>query len=111
MKISGAGVLYSSALVGRAMLKCKSPSFTDDLRLPQRVEDLVIEELVIEALAVAVLPRLSRLGVGGFGSEQLDPVANFMRDERGTIARRKQALPTGHGHARSLDTAQRVAMT
>ena len=49
-----------------------APSFDNDLRLSQRVEQLAVEqivaELAIKRFTVAVLPRTDRRDVQGFGA-------------------------------------------
>lgn len=73
-----------------------SPLFDQDLRLAQAVEDFTVEQLVsetcVEALAVAILPRRSRLDVGRLGADGCDPVADSLGDELGSVARREEAL-------------------
>ena len=53
------------------------PVFDHDLGLLQCVEDFTIEQLVtqlaVEALAIAILPRTTRLDVSGPGSDRGDP--------------------------------------
>src|SRR5438067_7223456 len=53
-----------------------TPAFDDDLRFPQRVEDLAIEQLVaqpgIETLDEPILPRTARRDVGGLCSDGAD---------------------------------------
>src|SRR5438874_1137756 len=55
-----------------------TPAFDDDLRFPQRVEDLAIEQLVaqpgIKTLDEPVLPRTARRDVGGLCSDGADPL-------------------------------------
>src|SRR3954471_24263770 len=54
-----------------------APIFDLDLSLPQRNEDLEVEQLVtelaVEALHVPVLPRAALLDVGGLGPDGRDP--------------------------------------
>jgi hypothetical protein len=66
-----------------------SPAFDDDPGFSERVEDLAIEKLItnagIEALDVAILPRATRLDVGGLCAHGGDPVLNRLRNELGAI--------------------------
>ena len=67
-----------------------APSFDDDLRFLQRVEDFAIKELVaelrVEALAITVLPRAAGHDVGGLGTDSSDPSAQGLGDELGAGA-------------------------
>src|SRR4030081_949792 len=62
-----------------------TPAFNDDLRLPQRVEDLAIEQLVaqpgIKTLDEPVLPRTARRDVGGLCSDGADPLLHRLGNE------------------------------
>src|SRR5437762_9614385 len=62
-----------------------TPAFDDDLRFPQRVEDLAIEQLVtqpgIKTLAEPVLPRTARRDVGGLCSDGADPLLHRLGNE------------------------------
>ena len=66
-----------------------APALDDDLRLPERVEDLAIEQLVaktgIEALDEAVLPRTAGRDVGGPCANSCNPVLNGLGDELGSV--------------------------
>jgi hypothetical protein len=61
------------------------PDFDHDLGLLQCVEDLAVQQLVaqlsVEAFAIAILPRTSRLDVGGLGSDSSDPFPKCNGDE------------------------------
>lgn len=61
-----------------------APAFNDDPGFTQRIEDLTVEQFIaeagIEALAVTVLPRRSRLDVNGLCTGSSDPVADVLRD-------------------------------
>lgn len=61
-----------------------APLLDQDLRLPDREEDLAVEHLVAEAgverLAMAVLPGRSRLDERRFGPHGGDPAAHFLGD-------------------------------
>src|SRR6478735_7834826 len=65
------------------------PDFDHDLRLLQCVEDLAVQQLVaqlsVEAFAIAIFPRASRLDVGGLGSDSGDPFSESKGDELGAI--------------------------
>ncbi len=65
------------------------PCFDHYLRLPQRVEDLAVEELItelaVEAFAVAVLPRAPRFDVGGLRTDGGDPVSKRPGNELGAV--------------------------
>ena len=71
------------------------PAFDDDLRLPQRVEDLAVEEFVpeagVERLDIAVLSGAAWGDVGGLGTDGLDPVLHGLRNELRTIVRTNMA--------------------
>ena len=62
-----------------------SPSFDDDLRLSQRVEDFPVQQLGskprVEALDIAVLPGASRLDEGRLRADRLDPGPDVLGDE------------------------------
>lgn len=62
-----------------------TPAFDDDLRFPQRVEDLAIEQLVaqpgIKTLNEPVLPRTARRDVGGLCSDGADPLLHRLGNE------------------------------
>jgi len=62
-----------------------TPAFDDDLRFPQRVEDLAIEQLVaqarVETFDKAVLPRTARRDVGGLCSDGADPLLHRLGNE------------------------------
>src|SRR3982074_2293544 len=62
-----------------------TPAFNDDLRLPQRVEDLAIEQLVaqpgIKTLDEPVLPRTARRDVGGLCADGADPLLHRLGNE------------------------------
>src|SRR5437762_2828393 len=62
-----------------------TPAFDDDLRFPQRVEDLAIEQLVaqpgIKTLDEPVLPRTARRDVGGLCSDGTDPLLHRLGNE------------------------------
>src|SRR3981081_3099160 len=62
-----------------------TPAFDDDLRFPQRVEDLAIEQLVaqpgIKTLDEPVLPRTARRDVGGLCSDGADPLLHRLGNE------------------------------
>src|SRR3979411_96734 len=62
-----------------------TPAFNDDLSLPQRVEDLAIEQLVaqpgIKTLDEPVLPRTARRDVGGLCSDGADPLLHRLGNE------------------------------
>ena len=66
-----------------------SPAFDDDLSLPQRVEDLPVQQLVaepgIEALNIAILPRTAWFDEGGLRADSPDPGSDVFRNELGTI--------------------------
>jgi len=65
------------------------PVFDYDLRLFQCVEDFAVEQLVaqlsIEAFAIAILPRASRLDVGSVGSDGCNPFSESNGDELRTV--------------------------
>ena len=67
------------------------PAFDDDASLSERVEDLTIEQFVteagIEALDVSILPRASRLDVGGLCTDSCDPVLNRLRNKLRAVVR------------------------
>ena len=67
------------------------PALDDDLGLPQRVEDLAVEQFVpqsgVEALDVAVLPRTARRDVGGLGTDRADPLLQRLGDELRPVVR------------------------
>jgi hypothetical protein len=75
--------------VGSLGVVVLSPSFDDDLRLSQRVEDLPVQQLVpeprVEALSISVLPGASRLDEGCLRPHRLDPGANVLGDELGAV--------------------------
>jgi hypothetical protein len=62
-----------------------APALDDDPCLGEGVEDLAVEqlftELGVEALAVAVIPRASRLDVGAPRADGGDPVRTRLRHE------------------------------
>src|SRR3989440_12881346 len=62
-----------------------TPAFDDDLRFPQRVEDLAIEQLVtqpgIKTLDEPVLPWTARRDVGGVCSDGTDPLLHRLGNE------------------------------
>lgn len=66
-----------------------SPTFNNDLRLPQGVKDFSIEqfvpELAIEALVVAVLPGTAWLDEEGLHPKPLQPVPDRKGSELRTI--------------------------
>ena len=61
------------------------PCFDNDLGLGEAVEDLSVQQLVtqlrVEALAIAVLPRASRLDEGGLCSDGGNPLPYSLGDE------------------------------
>jgi len=65
------------------------PALDDDLRLPQRVEDFPVEQLVaqasVEALDEAVLPWAASFNVGGPCTDGSDPVLHGFGDELGSV--------------------------
>ena len=70
-------------------VEVSSPALDDDLRFPQGVEDLAVEELVpktrIEGLDIPVLPRRARSDVGGLGADRRDPLLHRFGHELGAI--------------------------
>jgi len=64
-------------------LVLSSPAFDQDLRLPRRVEDLEVQELIaqlpVERLHVAVLPVASRFDEERSYLETLEPISNSFR--------------------------------
>ena len=67
------------------------PTLDDDLRLPERVENLPVQQLVseagVEALDVSVLPRTARRDIGRLGADRADPLPQGFGDELGPIVR------------------------
>ena len=67
-----------------------APAFDDDLRLGEAVEGLAVEQFVaelgIEALAVAVILRNSRLDVGSLRADGSDPLPRRFGDELRPVA-------------------------
>jgi putative transposase len=72
-----------------------APGFDDGSRFGEAVEDLAIEQLVaelrVEALAVAVLPRRSRLDERGAGANGGNPLPYGPGDELGAMVRADMA--------------------
>src|SRR5271154_6017773 len=68
-----------------------APLFDHDLRLLQRIEDFPVQafipQLSVEALAVAVLPRTSRLDVQRPGTNLCQPLPELLRHELGAVVR------------------------
>src|SRR6266568_8372409 len=66
-----------------------APTLDDDLGLPQRVEDLAIEQLVsqarVEALDNAVFPRAAWRNVGGLCPDRADPLLYCVGEEFGAV--------------------------
>ena len=67
------------------------PLLDKHLRLPQRVEDLTVEQLVpqlpVEAFVVTVLPWAPRLNEESLRSDPLDPVPNSLGRELRSVIR------------------------
>ena len=65
------------------------PTFDDDLRLRERIEDLAVEKFVaqpgIERLDEAVLPGASGRDIGGLGADRIDLVLHGLGDEFGPV--------------------------
>ena len=74
------------------------PVFDHDLYLLQGVEDFAVEQFItqfaVEALAVAVLPRTSRLDVGRLGSDGGNPFSKSNGDDLGAVIRPKGCRDT-----------------
>ena len=70
-----------------------------------------IPKAAIEALDKAVLHRFPRRDVMPFDPTILLPFEDGVRGQLGPVARPEEALRRGYGHARSLQVAQRVAIT
>ena len=68
-----------------------TPTLYHHLCLPQRVEDLAVQQLVtqprIETLDIAVLPRTARRNVGRLGAECGDLFLHGLGDEFRAIVR------------------------
>jgi len=71
--------------VGPDRVVVASPALDDDLGLAQSVEDLAVEQLIakagVEALDVAVLPRVASLDVSGLGADSCYPFLHGLGDE------------------------------
>jgi len=67
------------------------PALDDDHRFFERVEDLAVEQLVaqlrVEALDVAVLPRIAWLDVGRLRPDRRDPALHRPGHELGSVVR------------------------
>ena len=75
-----------------------APLLDEDGGLLQAVEDLTVQAFVaqfaVEALAVAVLPRTSRLDVGRLGSDGGNPFSKSNGDDLGAVIRPKGCRDT-----------------
>lgn len=73
-----------------------APLPEQNLRLPQGVEDFVVQHLIprpgVESIAISVLPRWSRLDVGRFGTDRRDSVSHLLGNELGAVTPREEAL-------------------
>ena len=75
------------------------PSFDQDLRLPQAIEDFAIQKLVsepgVEAFTISVFPWAARFDICGLCADGLDPVLYGLSNELwavvGTYERRYSA--------------------
>src|SRR5437879_10092488 len=87
-----------------------TPAFDDDLRFPQRVEDLAIEQLVtqpgIKTLDEPVLPWTARRDVGGVCSDGTDPLLHRLGNELRAISER-----TCPGTPRRMNRSESTSMT
>ncbi len=83
------GRAVTQSTVGPFRVVVFPPSFDDDLGFSERVEDFTVQQLVsepgVEALYIAVLPRASRLDIGGLGANGCNPIPNRLSDELGAI--------------------------
>jgi len=64
-----------------------SPSFDDDLGLLESVEGLAIQQLAVEAFALAVLPGTTWFYVGGLGTHGCNPLPEHQDNKLRTIVR------------------------
>ena len=65
------------------------PLFNQHLGFTKRAEDFSVEQFIphscVEAFAISVLPRRSRLDVGRLGADGCDPVSDGLGNEFRTI--------------------------
>jgi hypothetical protein len=77
-----------------------SPALDNDLRFPQRVEDLAIEQFVpqacIKTFDKAVLSRAAWRDVGGIGSHGRDPILHGLGHELRAVVRKNVAGYSTH---------------
>lgn len=82
--VSGAGGRYPKALWGRLVLLFP-PVFDDDLSLPQRVEEISVQQFVpepgIKAFDVSILPWISWFDEGCFRTNRLNPSHDVLGNE------------------------------